>query len=256
MSNISLKNNIKEKVIVGMLWSFAERFGFLTIQFITNIILSRILSPIDFGLIGMLMVFIALSNVIIEGGLGSALIQKKKPSSEDYSTIFYINIIIAIFLYVILYLSSNQISNFYKQDLLEDMLKVIGLVLFFDSLSIVQNNLLMKKLNFKKIAKIKVSAALLSSIVAIISAINGLGVWSLVIQTLLNSFFKTVFFWLLANWKPSFVFSYKSFKELFGYGYKLLTASMLSELFQNLQTLIIGRVFSAKDLGFFTQAKT
>jgi teichuronic acid exporter len=249
------QQNLKNKTISGMLWSFVERFGFLSIQFISNIVLARILSPSDFGVMGMILIFISLSTVMIGGGLGSALIQKRAPTNSDYSTIFFCNLIIAIIIYIILLLSAGYIGIFFHQDQLPILLKVVGVVLIFDSFGIVQNNILIKTLDFKKIARIKITAALFSSIAAIISAFAGLGVWSLVIQSITNSLLRSFFLWIRTSWKPIAVFSKVSFKELFGFGSKLLAASLLSELYRNFQSALIGRNFPAKDLGFFTQAR-
>lgn len=247
--------SLKNAAISGMLWSFCERFGFLSIQFITNIVLSRMLSPDDFGLIGMMMIFIALSNIFVDGGFGSALIQKKDPSHADYSTVFFINIILSSICYIILFSCSGIIAGFFSQFLLTDLLKILGLILIIDSFSIVQNNLLIKNLRFKTIAKVKISSAIVSSITAVIAAYCGLGVWSLVILSITNSVVKSILLWFNGHWFPSFIFSGESFRRLFGFGSKLLAASLLSELYRNFQQLVIGRYFSAKDLGFFTQAK-
>ncbi len=238
-----------------MLWSFIERFGSLSIQFITNIVLARLLTPDDFGLIGMIMVFVAISLVMIDGGLGAALIQKKNPTENDYSTIFFANIILASIIYVLLYFASSGIASFYHQPQLNNLLKIMGLILLIDSFSIVQNNILIKKLHFRKIARIKVSAALFSSISAIACAFLGLGVWSIAVQYLTNSILKTSLLWFNTSWVPLKVFSKKSFKELSGFGSKLLAASLLSEIYRNFQSLLIGRIFSARDLGFYTQAR-
>ncbi|HCM19282.1 MAG TPA: flippase [Porphyromonadaceae bacterium] len=247
--------NLKDKTVTGMLWSFIERFGSLSIQFITNIVLARLLTPDDFGLIGMIMVFVAISLVMIDGGLGAALIQKKNPTENDYSTIFFANIILASIIYVLLYFASSGIASFYHQPQLNNLLKIMGLILLIDSFSIVQNNILIKKLHFRKIARIKVSAALFSSISAIACAFLGLGVWSIAVQYLTNSILKTSLLWFNTSWVPLKVFSKKSFKELSGFGSKLLAASLLSEIYRNFQSLLIGRIFSARDLGFYTQAR-
>ncbi|MEA5129360.1 MAG: lipopolysaccharide biosynthesis protein [Proteiniphilum sp.] len=250
----SESKNLKDKTITGMFWSFIERFGSLSIQFITNIVLARLLTPADFGLIGMIMVFVAISLVMIDGGLGAALIQKKQPTEQDYSTIFFSNIILASIIYVSLYFASSSISSFYHQPELNRLLKVMGLILLVDSFSIVQNNILIKKLYFRKIARIKILAASFSSFLAILCAFFGLGVWSIAVQYLANSLLKTILLWLRTSWTPIKVFSKNSFKELFGFGSKLLTASLLHEIYNNFQSLLIGRFFSAKDLGFYTQA--
>lgn len=248
-------SDLKEKAINGVFWSFLERFGTLSIQFIANIVLARLLTPDDYGLLGILLVFISLSTIFIDSGFGSALIQKKHTTNEDYSTVFIVNFVIAIVCYLILFLSSNFIAEYFGKPLLSELLRVLGLVLIFNALSTVQNNILQKSLKFKKISNIKIIVATVSSGVAILAAIQGFGVWSLVILYLMNSTVLAILLWLSTDWYPSLIFSNKSFKELFGFGSKLLFASLLSQGYHNIQSIIIGRIFSVKDLGYFTQAK-
>lgn len=247
--------SLKEKAINGMIWSFAERFGYLFLQFITNIVLARLLTPTDFGLIGMMLVFVALSLTLIDGGFGSALIQKKRPSKEDYSTVFIINIVLAIILYIAIAFFSSRIAMFYNQPQLSLLLKIIGVILIIDSFGIIQNNILMKEVNFKMIAKVKVISAFISCSVAIIFALLGFGVWSLIIQYVLNSFIRSSLLWIGSSWRPSVSFSKDSFNELFGFGSKILAARFISELYIHTQALVIGKVFTSADLGFYTQAK-
>lgn len=250
-----IDKTLKQKAIKGMLWSFCERFGTLFILFIANITLARMLSPEDFGLIGMVTVFVSLSTILIDGGLGSALIQRKNPSHEDYSTIFIVNVGVALGCYAILFICSDFIAGFYRQPQLTILLRILGLALIVDSFSVIQNNILVKNLNFKRITKIKITVAFFASTIAIISALSGLGVWSLVIQTLVNSSLRSIFLWKFTAWHPSLVFKKESFKSLFNFGSKLLLASLLSEGFRNIQLLIIGRFFPAREVGYFTQAK-
>lgn len=238
-----------------MFWSSCERFGTLFILFIANIVLARILSPEDFGLVGMVTVFVALSTILIDGGLGSALIQRKKTTHEDYSTIFIVNVAVALGCYVILFVCSDFIAGFYRQPQLTVLLRVLGVALIIDSFSVIQNNILVKSLNFKRITKIKITVAVIASTAAIVSACSGLGVWSLVIQTLVNSTLRSILLWKFTTWHPSLIFRKDSFKSLFNFGSKLLLASLISESFRNLQLLIIGRFFPAKEVGYFSQAK-
>lgn len=245
---------LKQKAINGMIWSFVERFGSLFILFIANIVLARLLNPEHYGLIGMMLVFINLSGIFIDGGLGSALIQKKNTDIQDYSTIFWVNIVLAVFFYLLIFGASNSIAAFYKQPDLSLLLKVLGLVLLLDAFGAIQNTILIKELNFKRIAKIKISVSLFASVAAIVAALYGLGVWSLVIQYIVNSFFKSFFLWISTNWYPKLLFCRQSFNGLFNFGFKLLLASIISEVYRNIQVLIIGRFFPAKEVGYFSQA--
>ena len=184
-----MEGSLRGRTISGMFWSFLQKFGTMTISFVSNIVLARLLTPEDYGCIGMLMIFITLANTFIDGGLGSALIQKKEPTEEDYSTIFYWNLIISIILYIFLYISASLIAQFYDLPLLSSILKIQGIVLIINSLSIIQFNRLKKQLKFKEIATINLISAVLSVGIAIILAYWGWGVWSLVVQQLFVSFF-------------------------------------------------------------------
>lgn len=248
-------SDIKQKAVKGMLWSFIERFGSLLILFVSNVVLARILSPDEFGIVGILMAFVLFSSILTDGGLGNALIQKKNLTNDDCSTIFYSNIVVASVCYIALFFSSDFIAEFFSQPQLSSLMPVIGLVVIFDALSAIQNNLLVKEINFKRIAFVKVMAAFVSSMVAVIMALYGCGVWSLVVQYILNSITKAVLLWTAATWMPTLTFKWESFKTLFGYGSKLLIAYLLSEVYRQAQVVVIGRFFPARQVGLFSQAK-
>lgn len=250
-----MSNSLGQKTITGMLWSSVQRFGTILISFMSNIILARLLTPDDYGCIGMLMIFLALASTFIDGGLGSALIQKKEPTEEDYSTIFYWNLIISIILYIFLYISAPLVAQFYGIPLLSSILKVQGIVLITNSLSIIQLNRLKKQLEFKKIATISIVSAVLSVVIAIILAYRGWGVWSLVIQQLFVSFFNTVLLWVYGQWVPLFIFSKKSFKELFNFGSFILLSNLVNTFCNNIQGLLIGKFFAPATMGLYSQAR-
>lgn len=244
----------KQKAFTGVMWSSVQRFGVMAITFVSNIILARLLSPDDFGCIGMLMVFISLSASFIDGGFGSALIQKKVPTSEDYSTIFYWNVFLSIVLYGVLYLCAPLIASFYRIPLLADVLRVQGVVLFFNALSIIQQNQLRKKLLFKKLAIVNITSAILSLGVAIFMAFKGFGVWALVAQQITISVVNAVMFWVVGHWTPDKVFSWKSFKELFRFGGFMLLSHLFGTLSNEIQGLLVGRMFNPATMGLYTQA--
>lgn len=250
-----MSDNLKSKAISGMLWSGIQRFGRVVVLFVGNLVLARLLTPDDFGYIGMLMVFIAIANTFVDGGLGAALIQKKEPALEDYSTVFYWNLVLAIILYILLYFYAPFIALFYNLPLLSDILRVQGLVLIVNAFSIIQNNHLVKNFCFKKLACLNLTGASFGVVAGIIAAYSGMGVWSLVILNLSTSIWLTLFLWLTTKWYPQWCFSIKSFRQLFHYGGLILLSSLVETIYNNLQSLIIGRVFSARTLGFFTQAK-
>lgn len=247
-------DNTKQQALTGVVWSSIQRFGVMAITFVSNIILARLLTPDDFGCIGMLMIFISLSTSFIDGGFGSALIQKKEPTNHDYSTIFYWNIFLSVFLYGVLYVLSPFIASFYKIQLLSDVLKVQGVILFFNALSIIQQNQLRKRLEFKKLAIVNITSAVLSLGVAIVFAYKGYGVWALVAQQITLSVINAVMFWKVCKWKPDFVFSWKSFKELFSFGGFMLLSQLLCTLSNEIQGLLVGRRFNAATMGLYTQA--
>lgn len=246
---------LKQKTMSGMIWSFIQKFGVMSITFISNLVLARLLTPDDYGCIGMLMIFILIANTFIDGGFGSALIQKKKPTQEDYSTIFYWNLILSISLYVLLYFTSPAIASFYKLPLLSSVLKVQGLVLILNSLSIVQQNKLRKQLLFKKLAIVNITSAIFSLSITIYLAYLGWGVWALVAQQILLSFFNAILYWIVGNWKPSFVFSRQSFKELFNFGGFILLSNLINTLGNNIQGLLIGKFFNSYTMGLYSQAR-
>lgn len=249
------QGDIKQKAVKGIFWSFCERFGSLLILFTANVVLARMLTPEDFGLVGILMAFVMISQILIDGGLGNALIQRQKITTVDCSTVFYTNIVVAGVCYMALFFGADTIASFYDQPSLSQLIKVLGLVVVIDAFGAVQNNLLMKEVDFKRITIVKVVSALVSSVVAIVGAICGMGVWSLVVQYVINSIMKSLLLWLLSSWRPVLSFSGSSFKVLFGYGSKLLLANVLSEAYRNLQVLIIGKFFPKAEVGYYSQAK-
>ncbi|MEI6555338.1 MAG: lipopolysaccharide biosynthesis protein [Paludibacter sp.] len=249
-----MSEELREQTITGMIWSFIERFGSMLLQFIANIILARLLTPNDFGLIGMIMVFIAISNTLVDSGFSAALIQKKEVTQKDYSTIFFLNIILSVFLFGLLFVTAPMIADFYHQHQLIYMLRILGVILILNAFNIIQNTQLIRKVDFKKIAKINVVATFLACLLAIVLALKGFGVWSLVVQMIAIAFLKSLFLWIWNTWRPSFIISFNSLKTLFGFGSRLLFSALLDTLYNNLQSLIIGKVFSVRDLGFYSQA--
>lgn len=226
----------------------------MAITFASNIVLARLLTPDDYGVIAMLMIFISLASTVIDGGFGSALIQKKQPTNEDYSTIFYWNIALSLLLYVVLFVGAPLVAGFYGMPLLTKVLRVQGIVLLFNALSIIQQNQLKKHLQFKKLSIVYITSALLSLAIAIFTAYRGWGVWSLVAQQISISVLHAVLFWAVGQWRPMLVFSWKSFKELFGFGGFMLLSSLFSTLSNEIQGLLVGKMFNPATLGLYNQA--
>lgn len=247
-------SELKQKTIKGIVWSSFQRFGMMAINLASNIVLARLLTPDDFGCVAMLMIFISLANTIIDGGFGAALIQKKEPTQLDYSTIFYLNICLSVILYFVLYFSAPYIASFYRIPLLSKVLRVQGLVLFLNALSIIQQNILRKNLRFKTLSIIYIISGLSSFSIAIFFAYRGYGVWSLVLQQLSMSLMLAILFWLICEWRPLIAFSIKSFKELFAFGSFMLLTSLFSSLSTEIQGLLVGRRFNSNYLGLYNQA--
>ncbi len=253
MSSLKQKT-LKQKTLSGVIWSSVQRFGSMGITFAANVILARLLSPSDFGCVGMLMIFISISNTFIDGGFGSALIQKKQPTNEDYSTIFYWNILLSVVLYILLFWCAPFIANFYRIPILSSVLRFQGIVLLFNAISVVQYNQLRKQLRFKQLSIVEIISAVISLAFAIIAAMNGFGVWSLVIQQIMLSVLKSIFLWVVSKWKPLLAFSTKSFKELFRFGGFILLSNLFSTFSNEIQGLLVGRMFTPVALGLYNQA--
>lgn len=246
--------SLKQKTVHGLTWSFIDQFANLGITFVVGIVLARLLTPREFGLIGMISIFIAVSYTFVNSGFTQALIRKKNCSQTDYSTVFYFNLAASIIFFIILFTASQVISDFFQEPELKRILQVLGLLLIIDALSLIQRTVLTKDINFKLQAKVSLISSLSSGIIAIVMAYKGFGVWSLVAQRISRQTIKTALLWFWAYWSPILIFSKKSFNELFGFGSKLLASSILDTVYRNVYLLVIGKYFSAQELGFYTRA--
>ncbi len=246
--------SLKQKTIRGLFWSFWDNFFKLGVQFIVGLILARLLEPREFGLIGMLTIFIAISQTFINSGFSAALIRKKQVSSTDYSTVFYFNLLVAIILYVLLFFASGSIARFFGEPELKALLKILGFGLILSSLGIVQQTILTREINFKVQTKVSIVSSVSSGIIAVIMAFMGLGVWSLVALSLCQFGFNSLFLWIWSSWKPVRKFSTQSFKVLFAFGSKLLLSGLIDTIYKNVYLLVIGKYFTAQELGYYTRA--
>lgn len=249
-----MSSDLKKKTVSGVLWSFAGQFSVQGIQFLVSIVLARLLSPDDYGMIGMLAIFLAISQVFIDGGFSSALIQRKECDDTTYSTVFYINVGISIICYGILFVAAPFIADFYGQPILKDIARVSSLSLIIGALSATNTVQLTKRIDFKTQSKINVLSAILSGITGIVMAYSGFGVWALVAQSVSLALFKLIMTVMSVRWFPSLVFSGTIFKELFSFGSKLVVVSLISSVYTNIRSLIIGKRFSPADLGQYTTA--
>ena len=249
-----MATNLKQKAVSGMIWTALQRYSTMLIQFISGIILARLLTPYDYGCIGMLMIFMVLAESFIDGGFGSALIQKKQPTQEDYSTIFWWNLSMAVVLYVVLYFSAPAIARFYDIPLLCDVLRVQGIVLFIYAFNIIQRNQLRKKLNFKILSIISITTSVIALTTTIIMAYHGYGVWALVAQHVLTAFIPALVFWFYVKWRPIWTFSWHSFRELFSFGFYMFLTHLINQFGQHFQGLLIGRFYNASTMGLYSKA--
>ena len=237
-----------------MVWTALQKYSTMFIHFISGIILARLLTPYDYGCIGMLAIFMTLADAFIDGGFGSALIQKKRPTQEDYSTIFWWNLGMAALMYAILFISAPAIARFYNTPILCAVLRVNGLVLFTYALNLIQRNQLKKKLNFKLLSIVTIVVTIINLSITIVLAYKGFGVWALVAQNLIGSALYSLIFWFYVKWRPSWIFSWQSFKELFGFGFYMFLTHLINNFSGQIQGLLIGKKYNPITMGYYSKA--
>lgn len=244
------------QVSKGFFWSAVERFSIQGISFILSIIIARIVSPNAYGLIVMIQVFLSFSQLFIDGGFANALIQKQDRDEKDYCTVFIFNMVVAIFLYIVLFFIAPFIADFYEEPQLTFITRVISLNLIFSSLSIVQKTRLTIDLDFKTQTRAGLISVIISGTVGVICAYNGLEVWALVIQGLLNQLLNSAALMYFSRWKPKLIFSVQSFNRLFSFGSKLMLSNILTNIYLNLNNLVIGKKYTSADLAFYNRGFT
>lgn len=247
-------SSIASKSIHGILWSAIEKFSLQGVQFFIGIVLARLLSPSDFGMIGMLSIFMGVSQTFIDGGFSSALIRQKEVSAKDYGTTFLINFFISLLAFLILFFTAPFIARFYNISELELVIRVFSTTLIINALFTVHNVKLTRNIDFKTQSKASICSALISGAVGITLAYKGFGVWSLVAQAICNSTLNLILLTFLLKWFPAPTFSRASFQNLFGFGSKILIASIISSIYSNLYNIVIGKKFSATILGYYSRA--
>lgn len=248
-------DGLRGQSLSGIKWSAIERFGIQGIQFVIGLILARLLTPSDYGIVGMVAIFMAIAQTIIDSGFSKALIQKQDRTEVDFSTTFFFNIVVGLVCYLILFVSSPFIASFFNEPVLKDVLRVLAINLFLNSLAVVPVAKLTIKVDFKTQSKASIISTLLSGAIGIFSAYRGLGVWALVAQSVSHSFFNVLLLWFYLRWKPQWMYSWASFRSLFGYGGNILIASIISTIYDNINTLVIGKFYTPKDLGYFTRGQ-
>jgi len=248
-------SDLRQRTIHAASWSLLEKVGVLGIGLFINIILARLLSPTEYGLIGNIAIFTVIANTFIDGGFASALIQKQNTNDNDYTTIFVFNLVVALLLYFVLFACAPLIAAYFNEPSLNTLLKFVGLLLIFNSLGIIQSTLLTKNLDFKPLSKTALISNTVAGLLAIGLAFLGYGVWSLAWQLVFAMVVKTLLLWYYSTWRPKGKFKKSSLKDLFGFGSNMLFSSLLESIYQSAFSWIINKRFSLQSLGFYTQAK-
>jgi len=248
-----MAESVRSKLIHGVAWNFTEKILVKVASFAISVILARLLSPSDYGLMGMLAIFMSISSVFIEGGLAKALIQRQGCQDIDYSTAFVTNVALSLVIYAVLFLTAPLIADFYDEPILIPLTRVLALTIILGSFNIVQRAKLMANVDFKSLAQINVMSILVTGAIGIFMAYEGYGVWALVGQSIGSTLFLIFIFPFYSKWKPSLRFSKESFSHLFGFGSKLMITGVYAVIFNNIATICIGKVYKSEELGYYTR---
>lgn len=250
-----MRESLKNKTVKGTVWSSIERFSVQGIAFVVMIVMARVLTPKDYGLVGMVAVFTAVSQSLVDSGFSQAIIRKQDRSETDNSTVFYFNIAVGVFLYLILYFCAPLIADFYNEPILIPITRIISLSIIINSFAVVQRALLTVEIDFKTQAKASLSASVIAGAIGIYMTYSGYGVWSIVWYQVSNFAVNVVLLWVFSKWRPQLKYSWKSFRVLFGFGSKLALSGIIDTIYRNLYLIVIGKVFRPADLGYYTRAE-
>lgn len=248
--------SLKRQAITSSIWIFIETVIVRGVTFFTMLYLARKLGPKEFGLFGMMAIFIAFGNVLVNSGMGASLVRKDNAVEDDYATVFYTNILFSLFLYLIIYFSAPFISDFYGFEELIQLIRVYGIVFIVTGFNVVQMAIHTKNLDFRRLALYNIPGIIIGAVVGIILAINGYGIWSVIYMQLIISVLNSLFIWGFSKWKPRFQFSKEKMKEHLGFGYKLSLSEILNVLFENSYFLVIGKFFPIKEVGYYERSKS
>ena len=249
------EQSLKDKTVKGTIWSGIDNVVQFGVTFVVSIVLARLLSPDDYGLIGIITIFTAVCTVIINGGFTTALIRKKDATDDDYNTAFIVNLVLSLLLYAVIFLCSPLIADFFRREELVALTQVSSLGMVIGALALVQQTRLTKRIDFKTQAKITLVASVCSGVVGIAMAVIGFGVWALVGQTLSSQMLRTVLLWFYNKWTPKFKFSKASFHDLFGFGWKMMLSGLLDTVWKELYQVVVGKFYTPATLGQYTRAK-
>lgn len=249
------EQSLKNKTVSGVGWSAAETFLARGVSFIVGLVLARLLSPDEYGLIGIVLIFTTILEGFVDSGFASSLIRKKEVNDDDYNTMFITNMVISVVMFVLLFFSAPLIARFFERPELILLIQVMGLIVIFQALSIVQNTILTRRIDFKTKTKASVVSAIVSGILGIVMAFMGYGVWSLVVQQLSRQFLFSILLWILNRWCPKLKFSVASFKYMWGFGWKLLLSGFLERLWNQIYQVVVGKFYQPATLGQYSRSK-
>ena len=241
------------RVVTNFFWRFFERCGAQGVSFIVSIVLARLIEPEAYGTIALVTVFSTILQVFVDSGMANALIQKKDVDDLDFSTVFFFNVIVCFFLYLLIFVAAPFIASFYRQPELEAVIRVLCLTVVISGIRNVQQAYVSKMMQFKRFFFATVGGTVVSAIIGIVLAYLGFGVWALVVQQVLNTLVGTIILWVTVKWRPKKMFSFQRLKGLFSYGWKLLAASLIDRVYNELRSLIIGKMYSATDLAYYNR---
>lgn len=250
------ESNVKEKVMSGLIWKFAERISAQLVTFVVSIVLARLLSPEHYGAITIVNIFIALANVFVVSGFGNSLIQKRDADDIDFSSVFYFNIAMSVLMYAVVFMVAPYIALFYKMPILTPTLRVLGLRLIVAGVNSVQHAYVARNMLFKRFFWSTLGGTVVSGIAGIVMAYKGFGIWALVAQYMANTTVDTIVLWFTVKWRPKLLFSLKRLGKMFSYGWKLLVSSLLETGYNELRSLVIGKMYTSKDLAFYNKGKS
>lgn len=248
-------NSLKQKSVSGVFWALTEKFSVTAVKFLLGIVLARLLTPADFGLVGMVTVFFIIAEVFVDSGFAMAYVQKKQINEADADTVFYTNLLISISLFIVIFFCAPLIARFYEQPQLVELTRVMSFVIIINAFNIIQRAQIIRSVNFKKLTKVTLASSVISGSIGIAAAWYGMGVWALVVQSLSSRLFIGLGFWFVSSYRPKWRFSKKSFHEMFSFGSWVLFSSLVRTFFDNIYVFAIGKYFPVSQLGFYAKAK-
>ena len=250
-----VNNSLKDKTVIGVGWSAIDSIAGQGVTFLVGLVLARLLTPNEYGLIGVVMIFVTVLNAIVDSGFSNALIRKKDATNDDYNTMFLTNMGLSCLLYVLLFFGANAIAHFFERDELVSLTKVVGVIIIINALSITQYTILQKRLDFRTKTKVSLISAIVSGIIGVTMAFLGYGVWSLAGQQISKQLIYTLLLWKSNRWWPSFSFSKTSFEYMWGYGWKLLVSSLLNNIWHELYQVVVAKFYTPATLGQYTRSR-